>query len=507
MLSDSFLDVHFVHTRGSWSSSFPSDVKLKFLSLVEVALIPLHLAAGPSLDVWTHNEKTEKWLSESLLDDWRIKEDDNIESAGPWWLGPIQQSDSGILLRVENRMKDTAGLERKATEVLIYAALPKEAKSEASLPTSPGSSSPNAGQDGGISNGIIQDIRIYALPLCSTNSAPVDDIGGLASPLWYNKSSDVEACFLNPSLPHPACTFTSPRKRQRISNMFEDATYKRKRLMKHGGDRISKAMAALNGESFTNEKFTGLNLRQVKDATLTEQTKDSLRDEPLRAVMSCSSNTSSLQEVESSRPPSRRGPLENSKRSSLNRVESIASVGETSRILESSTIEQRNKSALTKIVMTGMRIYGLQQRKSMKPRVEPEMKDSPIRERSRLEEEEEDYKLIYHQTFKAASFAFRTHMSLKIINQEVLRDVVDSLLVIFCNNPLASHTTVDTFCAGGGEDDTAALKAYNRGSASIASSNATDVSSVSLDGHENIFLQTGEGSKYELVSALATTGF
>ena len=193
MLSDSCLDVHFVHLRGPWNSSFPSDVKLRFLSLVEVALIPLHLAAGPALDVWTHNEKTEKWLSESLLDDWRIKEDDNIESAGPWWLGPIQQSHSGILLRVENRMRDTAGLECKITEVLIYAALPKEAKSEASLPTPPGSSSPNAGQDGGDSNGIIQDIRIYALPLCSTNSAPDDDISGLASPPLYNKSIDLEA--------------------------------------------------------------------------------------------------------------------------------------------------------------------------------------------------------------------------------------------------------------------------------------------------------------------------
>lgn len=502
-----FLDVHFVHTRGSWSPSFPADVKLQFLSLVEVALIPLHLAAGPSLDVWTHNEKTEKWLSESLLDDWRIKEDENIESAGPWWLRPIQQSDSGILLRVEDRMRNTAGLERKPTEVLIYAALSKEAKSQALIPTPPGSSSPNAGQDGGISNGIIQDIRIYALPLCSTNSAPVDDIKGLASPPWYDKSSHVEACFLNPSLPHPACTSTSPRKRQRISTMFEDAAYQRKRLMKHGGDRISKAMAAVNGAVFTNEKFTGLNLRQVKDATRTEQTKDNFRDEPPRAVLSCSSNISSLREVESSRPQSRRGPLVNSKRSSLDRVEGIASVGETSRVLESSTIEQQNKSALTKIVMTGMRIYGFQQRKkSMKPRVDPEMKESPFRERSRPEEEEDDYKLIYHQTFKAASFAFRTHMSLKIINQEVLRDVVDSLLVIFCNNPLASHTTVDTFCAEGGKDDTAVLNAYNRASAGIALPSATDVSCVSLNGHEKKFTQTGEGSKYELVSALATTG-
>lgn len=470
-----------------------------------MALIPLHLAAGPSLDVWTQNERTEKWLSESLLHDWKIKEDDNIESAGPWWFRPVQQSDSGILLRVEDRARNTTSLEGKVTEVLIYAALPKDSKSEASLPTPPGSSSPNAGQDGGVSNRIIQDIRIYALPLCSTNSATADDIRGLAPTTCYDKSSDVEACFLNPSLPHQVSTFTSPRKRQRISTMFEDATYKRKRLMKHGGDRISKAMATLNDAVFTNEKLTGLNLRQVKDATLTGQTKDNFGVEPPRAVLLCSSNTSSLQEDEPSRPPSRRGPLVNTKRSSLTRVESIASVGETSHILKSNTIEQQNKSTLTKIVMTGMRIYGFKQRKkSMKPRVKPEMKDNPIREQSRPEEEEEDYKLVYHQTFKAASFAFRTHMSWKIINQEVLRDVVDSLLGIFCKNSVASHTTVDSFCAEGGEDDTAVFKAYNRENAGTALPSATEY--VYLDGHENKFPQTVEDSKSGLVSALATTG-
>lgn len=425
---------------------------MRFLSLVEVAAIPLHLAAGPSLDVWTQNETTEQWLSESLLDDWRIEEDENNEFSGPWWLRPTQQSDRGILLKVEDRTRNTTGSEHKGTEVLIYAALSKEAEDHASLPTPPGSSSPHAGQDmdGGVSNGIIKDIKIYALPLCSSTFTLVDDIGGLASPSLCDNSTDVEARFLLPSFPPKAGTSTSPRKRQRISTMFEDATYQRKRLMRHGGDRISKAMAAVNSAVITNEKLMSSNsyVREDKDARESDQPKDDFRNGLPRALLSRASSTISLRGAESSRPPSRRGPLLNAKRSSLSRVESIASMIETSQISEDSTIEQQNKSALTRIVLTGMRIYGLQPRKkSLKSRVEPEMEESPFIESGRPEEEEDDYKLIYHQTFKAASFTFRTHMSLEIINQQVLRDVVDSLLVIFCNDPLASHTTNDTFGA------------------------------------------------------------
>lgn len=484
--SKNFEDVHFVDARGSSSFSFPSDAKLQFLSLVEVAAIPLHLAGGPSLNVWTPNETTEQWLAESLLDDWKVKED-STEFSEPWWLQPIQQSDRGILLKVENPMGNTTGPERNVTEFLIYAAISKEAQIHATLPTPPGSSSPNARQDihVGTSNGTIQDIKIYALPLCSMNSTLVDDIGGLASPPFCDKSADVEARFLPPSFPYTAYNSTSPRKRQRIANMFEDVTYQKKRLMRHGGDRISKAMAAINGGFITNEKLMNPNVEEDKDVTSTDQPKFNLRNEQPRGLLSRASSVSSLRGDESSRPPSRRGHLLNAKRSSLIRVESIASMGESSQISESSAIEQQNKSALTRIVMTGMRIYGLQQRKkSPKSRLEPEMEERPVGESTRPVEEEDDYKLIYHQTFKAASFTFRTHMSLEIINQEVLRDVVDSLLVIFCNDPLA-HTTNDPFCAEGGKDDVVAVKAFNRASTGTALAGDTDGSCVPLTGKEN----------------------
>ena len=178
-------------------------------------------------------------------------------------------------------------------------------------------------------------------------------------------------------------------------------------------------------------------------------------------------------------------------------------MGGKSQISESSTIDQQNKLALTRIIMTGMRIYGLQQRKSLKPRVEPEREERPSRESSRLEEEEDEYKLIYHQTFKAASFAFRTHMPMEIINQGVLRDVVDSLLVIFCNDPLASQTTNDPFCTESRKDDSAVLKDFNTASTGVALPDAAGVPCVPLTG-EHVIIQTGEGPRREKVSSHAT---
>ena len=57
-------------------------------------------------------------------------------------------------------------------------------------------------------------------------------------------------------------------------------------------------------------------------------------------------------------------------------------------------------------------------------------------------EGEDEYKLIYHRTLQAASFALRREMGTKIVGQERVREVVDALLGMFCG---------DGFVGGGGE--------------------------------------------------------
>ena len=41
----------------------PKEAKLKYLAVVNVCDIPLSLAAGPVLDVWSNDEGTEEALS------------------------------------------------------------------------------------------------------------------------------------------------------------------------------------------------------------------------------------------------------------------------------------------------------------------------------------------------------------------------------------------------------------------------------------------------------------
>ena len=92
-------------------------------------------------------------------------------------------------------------------------------------------------------------------------------------------------------------------------------------------------------------------------------------------------------------------------------------------------------------------MYGLQQRskKSLNstngPANHPVLGDSEGMNRrdsslgipnGEKEGEEEEYKLVYHHTFKAAAFALRGRMRREVVGQEAMRDIVDRMLEIFC---------------------------------------------------------------------------
>jgi hypothetical protein len=83
---------------------------------------------------------------------------------------------------------------------------------------------------------------------------------------------------------------------------------------------------------------------------------------------------------------------------------------------EEPTVETRNKEALSKVVMAAMRMHGLQQRKKNRSRrgsIAPGAEDpGPISEEFAAEEaaKDEEYKLIYHQTYKGAALAFVRHL-------------------------------------------------------------------------------------------------
>jgi hypothetical protein len=89
---------------------------------------------------------------------------------------------------------------------------------------------------------------------------------------------------------------------------------------------------------------------------------------------------------------------------------------------EEPTIETRNKEALSRVVMAAMRMHGLQQRKknrsrrgSAAPAVEAVSK---LTEEAAAEEvaKDEEFKLIYHQTYKSAALALVCIISHSIVS-------------------------------------------------------------------------------------------
>ena len=402
----------------------PQDAKLHFLSFVEVARIPLYLAVGPSCDVSTGDEATTRWLSEALLKYERCDLHGNA-SKEPWWLHVGSQSENGILLRVEAQNEEECRMQDVATEVLVYAATTQQ---NTALPTPPRSSSP-APPDEDTANTLNKAetlVKVYALPLSSNIIGRAEAFKGSCPPIPTESSSAVQACFL-PHMHDPApVTQPPPQKRPSISMLFDDATKKRRKIRGRGGESISQAMAGIDRPASQH------GIPENQEIPQPQQTN--LRRKSLSRATSMVPVASSA----SSRPTSRSGALANGKRSSLHRVESAIISHDSPALSDADgSCAQENKAALTKVIMAGMRLHGLQQKKKLLNKLQGHSQVLLNTETDTvINEAEDEYKLVYHQTFKSATFIFRKHLNAQPVSQETMRDVVDRLLTMFCTDPM-----------------------------------------------------------------------
>ena len=347
----------------------------------------------------------------------------------PWWASPVGQSDRGILLKVED--KGAEDLKHPlATEILLYAAVKTN---KPVLPTPPTSSSPGPEDNNSFyrtPNSTTQSLKLYALPLSSDILERAQKFTGLASPLPDGNS---HAYFL------PDSTFEEEPKsrRRKMSSLFDDATKQRRKAKGKGGESVAQAMANIDRPASQH------GILQPSQNVVDTHNQKIPKDGVQRTALSRSTSVGSYQTLDHSRPVSRSGALPGVKRSSLHRVESAYSPRETSIASDMDNITtEQNKLALSKVIMAGMRLHGLQQRKKPSKDVS---KGGPSRRASTVgviaidEDGEDEYKLVYHQTFKAATFAFRDHLSIRIISQDAMRDIVDRLLDVFCTNPISQH--------------------------------------------------------------------
>ncbi|KAL8741419.1 MAG: hypothetical protein Q9190_005973 [Brigantiaea leucoxantha] len=397
-------------------------------------------AIGPSWNVWTSNEQTERWFIDHLL------AEGTPHPEALWWDQNYGQLDVGMLLKVsdteEAPREALKEVGREVTEILIYAAKSGFPLTPSRPCTSPRSRLSDCNRDPPLTSiDDPEDVRLYALPLSSTI---------FASKL--ERSLPVGLRPLGGRVPQPAIPRTTaeeqlPYKRQRIQALFEDATQNRRTLKKWGGGGISKLMADSNGPPSPAlppaNLFHGQRLKETGRTGVVNLHEH----EPKRIGLTRASTTGSIRNHEFSRPSSRKGAVNNSKRSSLSRVDSVLSVDVGSPGPEElNAVERHNKVDLSRVVMAGMRMYGLKQQK--KRIAEPIVgAEELMPDGNEGKDAGEEYKLVYHQTLKAATFALRGHISLTSINQNIMRDVVDHLLAIFCgdamSNSLGAHNDLN----------------------------------------------------------------
>lgn len=440
---DHHIDVQIWAPNPSTPILISQNAKLHFLSLVEVARIPLYLAAGPACVVSTTSEATTRWLNKALLD-YEESDLNGVASRKPWWTYPGMQSDNGVLLKVEMGNEEEHVIQNIVTEILFFAAV---ASSSPELPTPPASSP--AFRAGDLDDALNQNgkaIKVFALPICSNVIGLVNDSMKVCSPNPQDCLSAGQACFLPYTDDQARITRLAPQKRQSISTLFEDATQKRRKLKGRGGESISQAMAGIDRLPSQHGMW------EKQDAPQPQE--NNMR----RKSLSQASNVTPVYGPEASRPPSRSGLLANGKRSSLHRMESVNLVHNSPTLPDANGgYEQQNRAAMTKVLLAAMRLHGIQQKKRPQSQSQPPNQLTLHTTKKKIANEVEDeYKLVYHQTFKAAMFTFRKQFNAYLISQETMRDVVDRLLVLFCTDPMiAEHAPI-----GGGSPESQARNGF-----------------------------------------------
>ena len=215
-------------------------------------------------------------------------------------------------------------------------------------------------------------------------------------------AEDEVSQFLSTEHNDALATSTEPEKK-RVPDIFETASEVRRKAKGRGGAGIAAAAA---GQSQINQlvgqkkpKADPALAKVNKDRNLVVDTKVDTSSQSWSPLFSNGqgkkSHTSSPNLPSEFRQHGR-------KLSSLSRVTSFATQDDGE-----SSIEQQNKAMISRLVMAGMRLYGLQSRKKTeRPQASPIIPDEVP---STLTSQDEEYKTVYHQTYKSNGFCIRKY--------------------------------------------------------------------------------------------------
>lgn len=296
----------------------------------------------------------------------------------------------------------------KVTEILFYGTV--ATPTNRILPTPPSSSPENPyGEEGQL-----PELKVHALPLSSglLNHAALQN-----RPSDFQSHLDTHPQFISNSNTTGDTTPTSPK---RARDVFDEAAHRRKKARAKGGEGVAAAAARAQDIQKPYIHRRSLSI-ETKGIPLPGSRPSSAQGaQPSPRILSRSPSISS-----DTRPLSRKGTADGpSKRSHLSQVATVPIHP------EEPTIESRNKEALSRVVMAAMRMHGLQQRKKPKSRrssLAPGPEQDQPTEETTVEEasKDEEYKLIYHQTYKGAALALVICARPELQTQETLTVIAE----------------------------------------------------------------------------------
>ncbi|KAM5441004.1 hypothetical protein MferCBS31731_003788 [Microsporum ferrugineum] len=342
------------------------NAKLSFRAYVNPSRIPIVCFTGPSLELHCSEHKTVDWIRHKLLRTYRTEGEDYEE------LAPVQQCPVGILIRVDEQSpspeanNNTSLKHQMISDILIFGTLSRPSPRN-DCPSSPQPSSMTA--DGQLPKNEPPplELRVYAIPLCSSNFTRVQLLSTPPVNSRYSSAGIIQNESSGEFLPDSYGS-SSP-KRKRVATLFEAAAEYHKNVRRKGAAAMSEYFTReksatpqfpllpsnirIKRENENNPEFSSslndVNLTRKRATSVAKDIRAGSRRPSLlrpRSSMSQVLCTSSRKELPSSKadgsnPQSQQS--QQSKNPNLDPLEDIAA---------------NNKALLTRTILTCMRLYG-----------------------------------------------------------------------------------------------------------------------------------------------------
>jgi Sld7 C-terminal domain len=345
---------------------------------VEVSQVPLYLSSGPSYLVWTESESTSTWFSNQLCSE-PVDLSSPSKQPGPW-SKTSYQSYTGILAEVPQVF---GAASPAISEILFYGRLGKTNDQEKNI-----------------------QLQVYALPLSSNRLHVLT--GALTPPLSpTTQLNDRTGQFIVVEDDQSFSSFPRPEE-PRVLDIWDSASDLRRKAKGRGGAGIAAAAAGQQINILVGQKKP-----KPKGPSSKNETKENNPGFDARPGTNSQLHSPFLSNHQRVRTIGRSPSLkfEGGQHDQKASTEHIINPSPLSRVTSFSaqednavsTLEQQNKTTISRLVMAGMRLYGLQ----------PKKKTESSQESLRITEivtgtstQDDEFKSIYHQTYKGVAFAF-----------------------------------------------------------------------------------------------------